>query len=103
MRAGAGTRAEVETGTGTVMKPKLERGTRRVEKGKTGTGTGDGEGSENGEGRGRGGELGYPPHQEISRVEDQAPQFLTRHHPRRQEVAPAGSQQLLAQDPAPAR
>ena len=44
-----------------------------------------------------------PLHQEGSRVEDQVLPFQTRHHLCRQEVAPAGSQKLGAQNPAPAR
>ena len=57
---------------------------------------GNGNGNENGEGREGGGELWYPPHQERSRVEDQALPSRTRHYLRRQEVAPPGSQQLRA-------
>ena len=68
-----------------------------------GDGIGDGNGNENREGNGGGGEIWYSPHRERSRGEDQALPFRTRHHLCRQEVASAGSQQLLAQDPAPAR
>ena len=54
-------------------------------------------------GKGGGGELSYPTHQARRKVEDQVQTFRTRHHLCRQEVARAGSQQLLAQDPAPGR
>ena len=50
--------------------------------------------------KGGGGELRYPPHQEISRVQDQALPFRARHYLCRQST-PTGSQQLLAQDSAP--
>ena len=63
-------------------------------------GIGDWKGNENGEGTGRGGGLWYPPHQERSRVQEQAPSFRAQHH-LYAGVTPAGSQQLMAQDPAP--
>ena len=44
----------------------------------------------------------FPPHRQKSRVEDLALPIRTRHHLCREEVAPAGSQQLRAQDSAPA-
>ena len=47
--------------------------------------------------------LGNPPRQGRSKVEDQALSFRTQHYLCRQEVALAGSQQLRAQDPVPAR
>ena len=53
--------------------------------------------------RRRGGEFSYRPHQERSRVKNQALPFPTRHHLCRQEIAPAGSQQFRAQYPAPVR
>ena len=68
-----------------------------------GDGFEDGNGNANGEGKGRGGKLWYLPHRQNARVEDQTPSFRTRYDLYRQEVAPAGSQQLRAQDPAPAR
>ena len=59
--------------------------------------------NENGGGRWRGVELWYLSHLERSRIDDQALPFRTRHHLCRQEVATSGSQQLRAQDRAPAR
>ena len=85
-RAGTETIALAETGTGTG----------------TGTGNGDGKGNENEDGRGGGDEVWYPPHQEKSRIEDQVLPFRTRDHLCRWELAPIGSQQPRAQDPAPA-
>ena len=88
-KMGTGTRAW--TGVGT------KRGQLSGD-GKGGTGTGTG--AETGKGtitdrerREEGGGIWYPPHQERSRVEDHALPIRTRHHPCRQEVAPAGSQQ----------
>ena len=49
-----------------------------------GNGIGDGKkGNQTGEGSGRRGQLWYPPHREISRVEDQALSFRTRYPLRR--------------------
>ena len=53
--------------------------------------------------RGGGRELWNPSHEERSRVEDRALLLRTRRRLCRREVAPAGSQQLRAQDPAPDR
>ena len=70
-----------------------------------GDGIGEGKGNENEEIRGEGVELWYSPHQERNRVEDQALIFRARHHNHicKQEVVFASSQQLRAQNPAPAR
>ena len=78
-----------------------------------GDGSGDGSGNggwngdwknnDNGEGRGGVGELWYPPHPVIRKVEDQALSTRTRHHLFRQEVAAESRQQLRAQEPALAR
>ena len=65
-----------------------------------GDGIGDGKGHDSGEGRGGGEEFWNPPHRKRSRVEDQTLPFRTQHDFCRQEVAPAGSQQLRVQDPA---
>ena len=101
-----GDRYGAETGTGEETKKRR----------KDGSGDGNDGGNERknarrerGREREGGGEieLWYPSHQERSRVEDQALPFRTRHHLYtilcRQEVTPVGSQQLRAQDPAPAR
>ena len=84
-------------GTGWEREREQEREWRRENERKTGTGTGAGTGTETRMKR----EGGDPPHQERSRVEDQALLFHTWHHLCKQEVVPAGSYQLQAQDPAP--
>ena len=63
---------------------------------------GSGGGIDNGEKKGEGEEFWCPLDHKRT-VEDQAQPFRTRHYLCRQEVAPAGSQQLHAQDPTPAR
>ena len=64
---------------------------------------GEWKGNENGEGKWGGRELWDSPHQERSRVQEQALPFRAQHHLCRREVSPAGSQQLMAQDPASVR
>ena len=64
---------------------------------------GEWKGNENGEGKWEGRELWYSPHQERSRVQEQALPFRAQHHLCRREAAPTGSQQLMAQDPASVR
>ena len=100
---GAGTGTGVETRGRTQGGDGDDSGDENEGTSGDGDGVGDGKGDEKGEGRGEGGVLWYPQHQEISRVEDQALPFRTRHHFCRQEVAPAGGQQLRTQDPVPAR
>ena len=102
-----------ETGTGAEVRGRAQDGNGNVggdenecsggDGNGDGTGNGNGDGNENGDGTWGGGELWYPPHQEICRVEDQALPFGTQHPLCRQEVVPAGSRQLRAQVPAPAR
>ena len=110
--AGTEKRAVVETETETETGTRAGMETRAiVETAHKGGGDGDGGrngirdgiGNENGEGRGGGGELWYPPHQEISKAEDQTLLYRSWYHLCRQEPAPAGSQQSWARDSAPAR
>ena len=68
-----------------------------------GSGNEDKNGNENGEEKRGGGELRYPANHETAGMEDQALPFCVQHYLSRQGVAPVGSQQILAQDPAPAR
>ena len=70
---------------------------------RNGDGIGDRNRIENGVGRRERGKIRFPQHQKRSRVVDQALVFRAWYSLCRQKVAPTGSQQLLAQDPAPAR
>ena len=105
--SGDGTRAGTGTGVETRGRTQYGNGDQSGDGNASSSGDGDGiedgKGNENGEGRGAGGELWYLPHQKISKIEGQALPFRTRHYLCRQELAPAGSQQLQGQDPGPAR
>ena len=89
-------------GTGVESRRRTQDGNGNGDEGGSRGGIGDGKGNRIGEGEGEGKELWYPSDHGRT-VEDQALQFLTRCYLCRQEVAPAGSQQLRAQGPAPVR
>ena len=95
---GDGNRVGEGTGTGTMMRTGMGTGTGA----ETTEGMQDGNRKWNGDANDNGGsgELWNSPHQERSRVEDQALPFRTRHYLCRHWVAPTGSQQLRMQDPA---